>query len=200
MAVTAFLHQKGGTGKSTLAIAAALALQEKGEPALLVDADPQGTASEWANRFGKRFGVESLHHIQPTLATLAESWREEWRHVIVDGPPSLSLMTESILVGVDRVIVPVRPSLPDIWALPWLAALVRKLRREGRAPAAAVAFNMYRGEPLEPLIAEMKQWGLPVWPEPIPASDELAALFAGAALDDASAQRMLRLLEMPGGE
>ncbi len=46
MRVLAFLHQKGGTGKSTLAVATACALAARSEPPLLLDADSQGTSSD----------------------------------------------------------------------------------------------------------------------------------------------------------
>ena len=197
MAVTAFLHQKGGTGKSTLAIAAAIALARKGRPVLLVDADPQGTVSEWGNRFGKRFGVETHTHFQPNFPALLTPLRRQWPTILIDGPPSLSEVTESILKASDRVIIPVRPSLPDLWALPWFVAVVRKLQREGRALHALLLFNVYRGEPLEPLLAEVKDWSIPVWAEPIPADAALAGLFAGGELPEALAESILRLVEEP---
>ncbi len=50
MRTIGFIHQKGGTGKTTLAIGTAMALAETGARVLLMDADPQGTASEWGTR------------------------------------------------------------------------------------------------------------------------------------------------------
>ena len=197
MAVTAFLHQKGGTGKSTLAIAAAIALAGDGKSVLLVDADPQGTASEWGNRFGERFGVETHTHIQPTFPALIPSLRRQWPTILIDGPPSLSEVTESILKACDRVIIPARPSLPDLWALPWFAAVVRKLQREGRALQPLLVFNMVDGEPLEPLFEEVRACSLPVWERSIPEDDSLAGLFAGGRLSEPLAEMLLQLVEDP---
>lgn len=197
MTVTAFLHQKGGTGKSTLAIAAAIALASKGRQVLLVDADPQGTASEWGNRFGQQHGVETLLHIQPNFPALIASLRRQWPTVLIDGPPSLSEVSESILKASDRVVIPVRPSPPDLWALPWFVTVVRKLQREGRGLDALLVFNMHKGEPLEPLIEHVRAWPIPVWDEPIPADDALAELFNGAGLPERLADLILRLVDEP---
>lgn len=46
--VIAFLNQKGGTGKTTLSINIAHSLVLKNNQVLLVDADPQGSARDWA--------------------------------------------------------------------------------------------------------------------------------------------------------
>jgi chromosome partitioning protein len=197
MGVTAFLHQKGGTGKSTLAVAAAMTRAAQGHTVMLIDADPQGTASEWAQRFGRRFGVEYLNHIQPTFPGLIAPLRKQWPAIIIDGPPSLSEVTESILRACDRVIIPIRPSMPDLWALPWFAAVVRKLQREGRRLDAVLLFNMYQGEPLEPLIAEARKRAIPIWDEPIPSDPALAAIFAGEPLPSDLAQILMRLVDEP---
>jgi chromosome partitioning protein len=197
MTVTAFLHQKGGTGKSTLAIASALALASEGHAVMLVDADPQGTASEWGHRFGRRHGVETHLHIQPNFPSLLAAMRRQWPTVLIDGPPSLSEVTESILHASDRVIIPVRPSIPDLWSLPWFVSIVRKLQREGHRLGAQLVFNMHRGEPLEPLMEQVSAWPIPVWEEPIPADDALAALFAGEPLPENLAELILRLVEEP---
>jgi chromosome partitioning protein len=197
MGVTAFLHQKGGTGKSTLAVAAAMTRAAQGHPVMLVDADPQGTSSEWAQRFGRRFGVEYLNHLQPTFPTLIGPLRKQWPVIFIDGPPSLSEVTESILRSSDRVVIPIRPSMPDLWALPWFAAVVRKLQREGRRLDAVLVFNMYQGEPLEPLREEAHKRGIPIWDEPIPQDPALPNVFSGEPLPEALAQIVLRLVDEP---
>ena len=197
MGVTAFLHQKGGTGKSTLAVAAAVVRAADGQPVMLVDADPQGTASEWAQRFGRRFGVEYLNHFHPTFPGLIGPLRKQWPAIIIDGPPSLSEVTESILRSSDRVIIPIRPSMPDLWALPWFAAVVRKLQREGRSLDALLVFNMVVDEPLEPLREEARKRSIPIWEEPIPSDPAFGNLFAGEPLPESLSQLLSRLVDEP---
>ena len=77
MSVVSLLHQKGGTGKSTLAIAAAISYLGAGEKVVLIDADPQGTSGDWGNRFGSAFGLEVVSHIRPNFPALVESLRQD---------------------------------------------------------------------------------------------------------------------------
>jgi chromosome partitioning protein len=195
MTVVSFLHQKGGTGKSTLAIAAAMALAQAGHRVLLLDADYQGTAGEWGNRYAHAFGVETRSQVQPIVHQEIERFRPSFDWIVIDGPPSLSEMTESILRASDRVIVPVRPALPDVWAIPWLAAIVRKLAQAGVAPRVRIVFNQHAGEPLAPLREELAAWGLSVHPDPLPADAAFAAVFAGKPLPGPLAERLLEVLE-----
>jgi len=194
MKAVSFLHQKGGTGKSTLAVAAAVSLAQRGERPLLLDADYQGTAGEWGNRFGRERRVETLAHVQPDLHERLPALADGREWLLIDGPPSLSPMTESILRASTRVIIPVRPALPDLWALTWPAAMIAKLRKAGRAPETLVVINMYRGEPLEPLVEQITELQLAVHEQTIPADPVYAALFTGAPLPDESARLMLELI------
>jgi chromosome partitioning protein len=192
MRIVSFLHQKGGTGKSTLAIAAALSLAARGRRVLLLDTDYQGTTSEWGNRHGFALGVETRSQVQPIVHQEAGRFAAMTDWLLIDGPPSLSEMSESILRTGGRIVIPVRPNAPDLWALAWLAAMIGKLQREGVALEPLVVFNQVQGEDLAPLAEQAHRQGLPVHPTPIPADPAFQALFDGAALPVA-------LLELVGG-
>ena len=144
--------------------AAALALAQAERRELLLDADYQGTSSEWGNRYAARFGIETRSQVQPIVHTEVQRFEGQFDWVVVDGPPSLSEMTESILRACDVVIIPVRPAPPDVWAIPWLAAIIRKVQQGGERPRARVVFNQHAGEPLGPLREELGPWRLPVHP------------------------------------
>lgn len=197
MVAVSFVHQKGGTGKSTLAISSAVALAQAGNRVLLLDADYQGTSSEWGNRFGHRFQVATRSQVQPILHNEMPGLREAYEWIVIDSPPTLSEMTESVVRASDTVIIPVRPALPDIWALPWLVAIIRKLGQREKVAVPRVVFNQYAGEDLAPLREQISAWNLPVHPHTIPVDLAFPAVFSGRPLPGPLAERVLRLID-PG--
>lgn len=164
MRTVAFLHQKGGTGKTTLAIATAMALAQQGARVLLLDADAQGTASEWASHWGERFRVVSRSQIQPIVHDQVARFSPRFEWMVVDGPPTLSEMTTSILRAADRVFVPVRSSFPDIWALEGLAVLRATLRTTGVDPAMRVLWNQVSQWPTSAMRAAVESKGFTISP------------------------------------
>jgi chromosome partitioning protein len=127
--IVAVLNQKGGSGKTTLALHVAGAWARQGMRVLLVDADPQGSALDWAEaraRDGHRrlFGViglarETLHRELPDLARSVD-------HVLIDGPPRATAIMRSAMLASDLVLVPVQPSAFDVWASHAVLDLVRE--------------------------------------------------------------------------
>jgi chromosome partitioning protein len=114
--VIAILNQKGGVGKTTLAVHIATALARKGCTVLLLDADPQGSALDWAAaRHGEPLfpvvGLPkgSIHKELPALAG-------NFDYVIIDGPPRVYNVAQSAIMASDLVLVPVQPSPYDVWA------------------------------------------------------------------------------------
>src|ERR1700677_1502217 len=114
--VIAILNQKGGVGKTTLAVHIATAMARKNRTVLLIDADPQGSALDWAAaRHGDPlFPVvglpkSSIHKELPALAA-------NYDRVIIDGPPRVYDVARSAIMAADLVLVPVQPSPYDVWA------------------------------------------------------------------------------------
>lgn len=129
--VIALLNQKGGAGKTTLATHLAGELAMAGSRVTLLDADPQGSALDWAQRRlqngqGRLYGVfglarDSLHQEAPQIALEAD-------YVVIDGPPRVAALARSALLAADLVLIPVQPSAYDVWASHEMVALIAEAR------------------------------------------------------------------------
>jgi chromosome partitioning protein len=124
--ILSFLNQKGGVGKTTLAIHTAAAFAQAGYSVLLIDADPQGSAIDWSeSRDGEPlFPVvgapkDNLHKDVPNLADGKDV-------VIIDGPPRVSALARSAIIASDAVLIPVQPSPYDVWAAKEIVDLVKE--------------------------------------------------------------------------
>lgn len=139
------INGKGGSGKTTVSTNLAAWLAKRGETTVLVDADPQGSASHWvASRtpeLPKIFGVKIELN---SRITRSFQWRapKSTRWLITDAAPGLSgIALEDLIQNHDLIIVPVLPSDIDIRASARFIGellLTRCMRRQ-RRPIAVVA-------------------------------------------------------------
>lgn len=142
MRVIGLLNQKGGVGKTTLAVHLADALARDGHRTLLVDADPQGSTLDWAaSRQGDpRFPVAglprgSIHKELPALAA-------GYDFVIIDGPPRVYEVARSAIMASDLILIPVQPSPYDVWAAKEIVDMLREV--SVYKPALKAAFTINR--------------------------------------------------------
>lgn len=120
------LNQKGGVGKTTLAVHIADAIARTTRSVLLIDADPQGSALDWA---AARSGAPlfpvaglpkaSIHKELPSLA-------KGYDVVIIDGPPRVYDVARSAIMASDLVLIPVQPSPYDVWAAKEIVDLIHE--------------------------------------------------------------------------
>lgn len=114
--IISLLNQKGGVGKTTLAVHLATSLAQQGQKVLLVDADPQGSALDWsASREGERL-VPVVGLPSRNLHKEIQSHLANYDTIIIDGPPRVNELARACILASDIVLIPVQPSPYDIWA------------------------------------------------------------------------------------
>ena len=119
--IVALVNQKGGPGKTTLAMHIAGELARRGDHVFVADADPQGTATRWAAAAPDNSPfpavVAGLCHAGDKLHRELRKLILPYDWIVVDCPPSAdSSLSRSALLVADLALVPVVPSPPDLWA------------------------------------------------------------------------------------
>ena len=198
---------KGGTGKSTIAVNLACALLDADHTVALVDADGQGTATDWHAGGGLPVLVETL-----PLGTQRDAQRWVARvlslkaaadFVVVDLPPQVGSGIASALLLADALLVPVSPSGVDLRATGRALDLLRRARavRGSTKPAAMLVPSRVDRRTVigRRVHGTLARFGLMVGPEIRQRSDHVKAFAAGtwvgASAPGSWAHREVRVLK-----
>lgn len=129
--VIALAQQKGGSGKTTIAVNLAIAFLRRGASVALIDTDPQGSLGRWfmARRARGNPGVVFSTASAWGIGYECEKYRQEVDWVIVDTPPKADADLRPALRESDLVIVPVAMSQVDLWATEAVLDLARREHR-----------------------------------------------------------------------
>jgi len=161
MKTLAFLSQKGGSGKTTLAVHTAVAATEDGERVVIIDTDIQRSATTWS---------EAREAAAPIVATAAAANLGDVmtaaRHdvmtlCIIDTAPHAAPDAARVVRMADLVVIPCRPTAFDLAAAGSAVEIVK-------AANARAVFVLSACPPRSPEIAETRSvlegYGLPVAP------------------------------------
>lgn len=172
-----FINQKGGVGKTTLAInlAAWLRQQHPGARVLLIDVDPQGNAQHWAAQREAEPLFPVIGKPTDTIHKQFAAVTQGYDFVVIDGPANVSKINGSAVMCCDVVVVPVQPSGLDLWASEGILAVIDGLqgetarkacfllnRRVGDTVIGKAFYNALKTMPipaLEPSVTQRVAWG-----------------------------------------
>lgn len=149
MQIISVSNRKGGVGKTTIALNLAAALTDQGQRVVLIDADPQQSATQWAQQ-GQPAASQgparlplAVHPLpadagapqfQAAITQCAQAAQATL--VVIDCPPELSDPALVAALLADLVLVPVTPSPLDLWAAKQAVATAQEARalRDGTKP------------------------------------------------------------------
>ena len=118
------LAQKGGTGKTTLTIHLAVEAARSSMKTLIVDVDPQGSATTWWRRRSQEQPALVSAHRKTLAETLSRAGELGYGLVIVDSAPHSSDTAREGVRLSDAVVIPTRPAILDLDAIGASIALV----------------------------------------------------------------------------
>ena len=128
--VLAILSQKGGSGKTTLALHLAVIAQEAGLRVVLVDCDPQRSAAGWWR--ARASETPEMVEAEPAQLgdVIAAASAAGVDLVVVDTRPSVERDTAAVARLADFCLIPSRPSILDLRAIGATVDVVKATRRQ----------------------------------------------------------------------
>jgi chromosome partitioning protein len=165
--IISLVNQKGGVGKTTLAINLAIGLARRNFKVGFLDTDPQGTAAQWQS-IEDNVAFEMRHHPSPiSSGDILEANRNHGL-LVIDTPPAIGEITLSVLAYSDLAIIPLAPSILDLWSSRTTMGMIEeakkvnpklegrllvsrkiprtRLGREGREAIAALEMEVFETE------------------------------------------------------
>ena len=158
--IVAIVNQKGGAGKTTLSIHVAATLAQRGHRVMVVDADPQGTATRWAAAANQEtpfpIPVCGLAAAGRMLHREVQKYVQDYTYVVIDCPPALDALTpQSALLVADLAAAPLIPSPLDVWAATGVTFLIENARAVNTTLRALLVLNQC--QPRQVLAQEVRE-------------------------------------------
>lgn len=135
MDILAVISQKGGAGKTSLAVALAVSAERAGRRTVIIDVDPQATAAAWADRRDTRPPLVVSAQPARLAAVLAVAAAGGLDLAVIDTPPRAEQAAIAAARAARLILIPCRPAVFD---LDTLATTLDLIRLAGVVPVAAI--------------------------------------------------------------
>ena len=132
MHIVALVAEKGGVGKTTLALDLAVTAVHKGHKAAVIDVDPQATASKWTDRRSREEPWVVPTHAARISAAIDQAKAQGVDLVVIDTPPHSAADATEAAQRADLVLLPVEPHMFSLETVEKQATL---LKLAGQPPA-----------------------------------------------------------------
>ena len=164
--VIAILNSKGGTGKTTIATNLAGCLHKEHHRVIIVDSDPQGSARNWYTIQPEEADLPPVIGLdRPIMHKTIPSLASSYDYIVIDGAAKLAEITASAIRASDFVLIPVRHSGFDLWAVESLVEAIRARQQiAGGRPQAAfmISCQVQHSRLAKSVDAALAERGLPV--------------------------------------
>lgn len=161
MKTIAIISQKGGAGKTTLAINLAVASELARRPAVLIDLDPQASATNWNDHRAKQSPAVISAQASRLPEVLATARAHGARIAIIDTAPHSENAALAAARAADLILIPCRAAILDIRAIATSADLATIAKKQAVAILNAV---QPRGTLADEAEEALKTYGLAVAP------------------------------------
>ncbi|MWV28095.1 AAA family ATPase [Aurantiacibacter rhizosphaerae] len=122
--VIAIVSQKGGSGKTTLALHLATIAVQKKMTTCVIDTDPQATAAAWGDWRGDFLPAVVTSPPARLSRTIENARKEGVALIVIDTPPHAEAAMREAIKAADLVLIPTRPRAFDLHALEGIADLI----------------------------------------------------------------------------
>lgn len=167
--IIAVANEKGGCTKTTTAANLAVIAAHKGKRVVLLDADPQESATIWAEirqEAGETPVIDSKALTGDALVDAIEGFERDYDLVIIDVGGRDSAEFRAALLSADRVIMPVRPGYSDSWGVQRMSGILKATGKMAKIQINAFAVicaadpnaNSAENRGMRDLLGEYTEW------------------------------------------
>lgn len=147
--------EKGGTAKTTTSLNLAVALALEKCDVMVLDADPQGTATKWASRRDEAGLLPKIHSVQKTgdVRSTVADLAQRYDYLIIDAGGRDSKELRTAMLSAQTMYIPVKASQADLETLPHMDDLIATAKEINPTLKAKILLSM---APTNPAITEVK--------------------------------------------